>query len=245
MQGPTRRLTLRFDPDADRPDYPVVSILIDGEDLVAGTPQANFMGFDPAKILGEDSPLLPATPPRRVAIYRCSCGEAGCGCVAPVISREGDDVVWRDARDFTGVFVGPTIDGYEPEGGSQLPIPTLRFDAVEYEVEVRRAMDDQSWETERRATARLLGEYLQAERDFLRAKGFVFQWAAPGWQEHETFEVSLLDSNRFQVVVRLRAAVAEPSVWAANLADQMLGTEPQDWEVSMRGNFAWPRNFAD
>lgn len=240
-----RRLTLRFDPDADRPDYPVVSILIDGEDLVAGTPQANFMGFDPAEILGTDSPLLPTTSPRRVAVYRCSCGEAGCGCIAPVISREGSDVVWRDARDFTGVFVGPTIDRDVPDGGSPLPIPTLRFDAVGYEAEVRRAMGDQSWETERRATARLLGDYLQDERDFLRARGFVFQWAAPGWQEPETFEVSLLDPERFQVVVRLRAAEAEPSVWASTLADRLLGTEPHHWEVSMRGNFAWPGNFAD
>ncbi len=68
-----------------------------------GIPQANFRGSDPSEILGGDSPLLPTDTPRRVAVYRYSCSEAGYGCVAPIISRDRGHVIWSDARDYTGV----------------------------------------------------------------------------------------------------------------------------------------------
>jgi len=60
----------------ERPNHPVVTILIDGEDVL-GDMSGGFIGFDPADIL-DSGALIPTDPPRRVAVYRCSCGEAGC-----------------------------------------------------------------------------------------------------------------------------------------------------------------------
>ena len=50
---------------------------------------------------------LPTNPPRRVAVYRCQCGEAGCGCAAPIIVERNGCVIWEDTRDVTGVYVDP------------------------------------------------------------------------------------------------------------------------------------------
>jgi hypothetical protein len=44
--------------------------------------------------------------------------------------RVGEEVHCRDFRDFSG---------------ASLPIPTLRFDAAQYEAEVERASKDRSW----------------------------------------------------------------------------------------------------
>jgi hypothetical protein len=53
--------------DPDRPNYPVVTFLIDGEDIL-GQLNGGFIGFDPADIL-DNHALLPIDPPRRVAVY--------------------------------------------------------------------------------------------------------------------------------------------------------------------------------
>lgn len=145
-------LRLRVNADPERPDQPVVTVLVDGEDRLAGLGRTGFVGFHPAEILGPDQPLLPTDPPRRVAVYRCVCGIAGCGCVAPVIARDGGQVTWSDARDYTGVFDGPTLEpGYRPgpDEGTVLDLPVLRFDAHQYEEEVRRAGADRTWESDR------------------------------------------------------------------------------------------------
>jgi hypothetical protein len=80
--------------DPARPSYPQVTILIDGDDIL-GRLNGGFIGFDPAQIL-DSGALLSKDPPRRVAVYRCTCGEAGCGCIAPVIEQIEDRVRWTD-----------------------------------------------------------------------------------------------------------------------------------------------------
>lgn len=69
-------LSLRFQIVGNRPDWPVVSVLVDGQDPFAAA-TSGWRGFDPEKMLGPDSPLLPADLGRRVAVYCCSCGEPG------------------------------------------------------------------------------------------------------------------------------------------------------------------------
>lgn len=221
------------------PDWPAVAILIDGRDLseLAGTD--SYVGFDPDAILGPDQPLMPDVLPRRVAVYRCQCGEAGCGCIAPQIHREGDAIVWSDARDVTGVFMRPLVKGEAPSGGRALPMPLLRFDAAQYEAEVRRASNDRSWESDRRATARVLRAALGGAEPLQRA-GYAVQWAGPMRDRPDTFSVSFLDPSRVQVVVEVTASAREPQLWANALAAALLKKRPEKWNVTFRGNHAWP-----
>jgi hypothetical protein len=76
-------LALRIERDGagGHPDYPVVTILVDGRDVLSRHGRNGYKGFSPAEILGPDSPLFPQAAPRRVAVYRCCCGITGCGCV--------------------------------------------------------------------------------------------------------------------------------------------------------------------
>lgn len=140
------------------PDWPSVYILIDGEDPFAQV-APDWLGFDPDDVFATGDPLVPRSQPRRVAVCRCSCGEPGCGVIAPVIafSADGLAIEWRDFRDYTGVFGKPLGPG-DPRGGTAWELPTLRFPRDQYLAEVRRAAADRSWETPRRTTSRLLQE---------------------------------------------------------------------------------------
>jgi hypothetical protein len=67
-------------PDLAVPDaYPVVQMLVDGRELLAGVGPRGFIGSPPTAILAEDLPLLPADSPRRVVLYVCTCGVPACG----------------------------------------------------------------------------------------------------------------------------------------------------------------------
>ena len=124
----------------------MVTVLIDGVDVLKG-PSAtrDFIGFHPDQILGPESPLLPKQPPRRVAVYCCNCGEAGCGVVAPMIAKDGASIAWYDFRDFTGVYGTPVLDepmDVEEEGsGTLLEIEPITFRPAQYRAEVARASD--------------------------------------------------------------------------------------------------------
>jgi hypothetical protein len=111
-------LSLRFEVIDDRPDWPAVQVLVDGRDPFAAV-APGWRGFDPAKILGPDSPLLPADQGRRVAVYCCPCGEPGCGVIAPVIFPwpDGRRVSWVDFHDYTGVFDDPVVNSPDENEG--------------------------------------------------------------------------------------------------------------------------------
>jgi hypothetical protein len=90
-----QRLDLRLGvPDiAGRPAaYPVLKILIDGSEKLAGR-NYQYTGWHPADILGPDSPLLPAEPARRVALYVDAAGGPAAGCLAAYVKDFGDQVV--------------------------------------------------------------------------------------------------------------------------------------------------------
>lgn len=132
---PDRPLTLSFAIDYETDNsWPRVVILVEGQDVFGLLGQ---IGFAPSELFSSTKPLLPTDPPQRIAVYRCYCGEAGCGCIAPLIKRVGDEVHWTDFRDFTGVYITPETDP-QPDGGRQLAIPTLRFDSAEYEEAIER-----------------------------------------------------------------------------------------------------------
>ena len=160
--------------------WPVVQVLADGRDPFAEA-APDWRGFDPDKILGPESPLLPvAGLGRRVAVYRCSCGEAGCGVIAPVIiaSPDGSRISWTDFRDYVGVFIDPVEESSDQHEGKPWNLPDLHFDPEQYIAEFTRACRDRSWETRRRRTARLLHERLDPMGVVL-PPDLELAWAAP------------------------------------------------------------------
>ena len=148
--------------DTSTPNYPVVRLLIDGEDTLASN--GSDQGNDPADIL-DTGALLPADPPRRIAIYGCGCGEFGCAVVAGRIERRGNQIVWHDFCSPTAVYhhaLPEPEDRPDPVAEldpDELPphpinLPTFAFDADRYLALVEAAMQDRSWETRPRALIR-------------------------------------------------------------------------------------------
>jgi hypothetical protein len=219
---------------------PVATLLIDGEDLFAACAPNGFVGFDPDQLLDSAQPLLPTEPPRRVAIYKCSCGEPGCGVVAPVISTTGIEVRWTDFRDFTGVFMGPLAeDEEEEEDGRTLSVEELSFDSTQYANEVGRATTDLSWESPTRATARLLKVMLESESATLTDFGLATDWVAPAHHHEPNISVSFRDLDhryverpRSRVVVTLSAEPGSPEDRAAEMLTRLLSAAPDQWTSS-------------
>jgi hypothetical protein len=236
MSPPVRHvstLELRFLVLNDRLDWPVVQILVDGRE--AFTDQLpGWRGFDPADILGDRSPLLPQEPGRRVAVYRCSCGIEGCGVVAPVIvaSPDGRRVSWLDFRDYVGVFAGPTARSVEHGDGRAWPIRDLHFDRGQYVAEIRRASADQSWETPRRATARLVADGLRTRRGVV-PPGLVLGWVSPAWHEHAiqlSLERAPSGGGPFQQQLLSLASVhTEPASAAYDIIEQLRAVPAEQW----------------
>ncbi|GAA5010612.1 hypothetical protein GCM10023317_47120 [Actinopolymorpha pittospori] len=227
-------LSLKFQVFDDRPDWPVVQVLVDGEDPFAEA-APGWRGFDPEKILGTHSPLLPVDPGRRVAVYRCSCGEAGCGVIAPVIVPAPDRrrVSWVDFRDYVGIFDGPVEESVHEYEGKPWDLPDPHFDREQYIAEVRRACADDSWETPRRRTARLLYARLDPKRLVL-PPDLRLAWASTAWSEEgitlmfqHVSPAPRLDVR--QQMLRLTSAHDDPDDAARDMADQLLATSPHDW----------------
>ena len=224
---------------------PVAQILIDGIDLFSGVAPNGFVGFDPDKLLGPDDPLLPTEPARRVAVYRCSCGEPGCGVVAPVISGSDTEVRWTDFRDFTGWFDSPLPEDEpedEPEDGRPLAIRELTFDTSEYRREVHRAASDRRWETPTRQTARFLKGLLEDRSDLLAQSGLKLDWVFPSFRSDTSVSVSFRDfDHRYvqrpvsQVVVTLAAGPGIPEDRAAEMIGALFSKRPEQWST----DFHW------
>jgi hypothetical protein len=152
------------------PDYlPVVKILIDGQDLLAGPhgpARDDYYGSPPAALLEDDLPLLPAESPRRVVLYVCSCGDAGDGCIAPIIGTSGGVVTWTDFRRcwHSGHGFDPPVLELYPQASQPIAVPDLAFDREQYRAEVQRVAAAREWESNRWRTALLLDEYLHPGR---------------------------------------------------------------------------------
>jgi hypothetical protein len=227
-------LSLRFQVFDDRPDWPVVQVLADGDDPFIDV-APGWAGFDPAKMLGTPSPLLPVGLGRRVAVYRCSCGEPGCGVIAPVVvlSPDGRRVSWVDFRDYVGVFVGPLAESADRHEGRSWPLTDLHFDREQYVAEVERASADRSWETPRRRTARLLFERLEP-MGLVLPPDLEFAWAEPAWRgdgvalmfQHVS-RVPPVDVRQQQL--RLASPHEDPVRAAEDMAERLLSVDPDDW----------------
>ena len=215
-------LALAWASDPSRPDWPNATILVDGVDPFAG----RMAGFDPGDIFGDDRPLLPDRVGRRVAVVRCTCGEAGCGVAAPEIRMSSEGVVsWTDFRTYTGVFIGPTTE-YELGGGRSLEYPNMYFDAGAYAAEVERATRDRTWETPRRVTARLVHQAMSAIVPFRWQLG----WVSPAWQS-DGFTISLTDrfAGRGQVLLHLSSPESDPEAAASDIIAQLSATPSMHW----------------
>ncbi len=232
-------LSLQFEVVDDRPDWPVVRVLVDGQNPFASV-APGWRGFDPAKMLGPRSPFLPADQGRRVALHCCSCGEPGCGVIAPVIvpSPDGRRVSWVDFRDYVGVFVGPVIESVDENEGRPWDLPDLHFDRAQYVAEIERASRDGSWETDRRRTARLLYERLEPLQLVL-PPDLGLAWAAPAWSEDGVALMfqRLIRAPRFEVrqqMLRLTTTLDNPDQAAEDMAQRLLSISPDDWADSFR-----------
>ncbi|WP_427886926.1 hypothetical protein ACQHIV_28920 [Kribbella sp. GL6] len=239
-------LSLHFEVRNEQPDWPVVAILVDGQNPFAAV-APDRQGFDPAAILGPPTPaptpdlgplapdptcdlgpLVPDDAGRRVAVYRCSCGEPGCGVIAPYIVPSPDRrrISWVDFRDYTGVFDDPLTD--LTADGRPWDLPDLHFDRTQYLTEVHRATTDRSWETPRRATARLLTDRLTTVPHL--------RWISPAWNA-DGVQLSIEPPGHHQLLLHLTSTAPTPSQAADDMAQQLLSCPPA--ERSRR--FGWRR----
>lgn len=233
-RGDLSVLSLRFEVIDDRPDWPVVSVLVDGRDPFAAV-APGWRGFDPAKLLGRGSPLLPADQGRRVAVYCCSCGEPGCGVIAPVIlpSPDGRRVSWVGFRDYTGVFDDPVTGSLDEDEGRPWDLPDLHFGREQYVSEIDRASGDRSWETERRRVARLLYERLEPLQPVL-PPGLSLAWAAPPWGKNGVMlmfqrVIGVPQPAADQQMLRLTSTLSDPGQAAEDMALRLLSTPADHW----------------
>ena len=169
-------------------------------------------------------------------MYCCSCGEPGCGVIAPVIfpSPDGRRVSWVDFRDYTGVFVDPAEGSLEDEDdGRPWDLPDLHFSREQYVAEINRVSRDRSWETDRRRTARLLHERLEPLKLVL-PPGLGLAWVSPAWSEAG---VALMFQRVTgvpqpavdQQMLRLASTLSDPGQAAEDMAQRLLSTSPGDW----------------
>ena len=241
--GPRRPLsvlTLRFDVVDERPDWPVVTVLVDGTDPVGrhsrsgAVSEPAWRGFSPGAVLGDASPLLPVDLGRRVAVCCCSCGYAGCGAIAPLVipSPDGRRVSWVDFRAFGAEFEGP-LRATENYDGAPCGLDEVHFDRAQYVAEIQRASHDLSWETPRRRAARLLRERLEPEALVL-PPGLTLQLVIPA---RSGMGVALLFRPIVPAMQRevrdrwleLHSAADDPARASQDVARQLLSTDPRDW----------------
>lgn len=230
----TSVLTLVCEVLDDRPDWPSVTIRVDGDEPFAAV-ASGWRGFDPAQMLCSGSPLMPTDGDRRVAVYRCSCGEAGCGVIAPLVvaSPDGKRISWVDFRDYTGVFIGPVGPESADLEGRPWNLPDLHFDRDQYVAEVTRACADRSWETSRRRTARVVSEIL-LPRELVAPPNLPLRGVSPAFGQ-EGVILNFYRRGRdpqFQVeqqFLRLSSDSPDPDRAAEDIVEQLLAVAPADW----------------
>lgn len=228
-------LTLEFAVLDDGPDWPVLEIRVDGRPPFAQV-AADWHGFDPGRMLGAGSPLLPHGSGRRVALYRCSCGEAGCGVIAAVIvaSPAQQRVSWVDFRDYVGVFARPVEVESADHEGTPWDLADIHFDRDQYVAEVQRATRDPSWETPRRQTARRLEEHLRP-MNLVLPPDLTLRFVSPAWNTSGvvlSFEQTSSHERTLrhrQEVLLLDSDADEPSRAAKDMAQRLLSTPPGEW----------------
>jgi hypothetical protein len=241
---PTRRqldLQVEIIDEFGMPDYlPVVKILIDGRELLAGphgSARDRYYASPPAALLEDDVPLRPGPFPQRVVLYVCGCGEPGDRCIAPVIRESGNTVTWTDFRrcwDSGPDFDPPVLDLY-PRASEPVAIPDLVFDREQYLGEVERVAAAREWESDQWRTALLLNEYLHPGHPWSIGEDLYPGRVQPGRDSADRFLVTLLDDcDRDGVVVGLTAGPGTPEERARSMADYLMATPTGQWPVIRR-----------
>lgn len=234
-----RRLGLRIDVldwSHGLASQPVVTILVDGQEIFARLAGQGYQGWHPAAILDPDvAALLPARPARRVGLYGWdSYYGAGEGCIAAVITGHGDHVIWSDLRDFCGDYHSPTTEhDPDPRSGQHTSIADIVFDAAQYRAEIARVSAGLPWETENVTMLRLLRRSLDREKDYLARLGWKLDFAQMG---PAGFWIAFLDDDHAQTIVELPAGPGTPDEQAAAMAGYLFATPPQQWPVAHCSN---------
>jgi hypothetical protein len=246
VTGELRGFALRLDPSTGSELYPVVTVLVDGVDLVGGHRNLPFYGFRAAEIVGVRSPLLPGPAPRRVAVYRCDCGIARCAVLAPVIWQRGKRLVWSDLLAFSSAFSSPTSHR-RLRRSAKLWLPDLEFDLAAYGVEVERVSREALVVTPQLAAARLMarrqweGERLARQTEKL-IRDRCEAAPVPGYRfgrvtvppDQGLIEVTLRrhgERGFVDIVIRVSAPPAEPAKRADLVAWTVGATHPRDWDI--------------
>lgn len=179
-------------------------------------------------ILHDRDPLLPVDPPRRVVLYHCRCGIAGCSGRACVISEANGVVRWTNFLRFVGLN-HPLDDSLADEHGQADDLPDFSFDAAQYWAEVEQAKENRSWETSRRRLARLLTSRLQAETQRWEELGYQVRsiWL---WNEDEDVDAINLRRQDDHLVIGIRAVPgADEEATVQAMADEVLVGDEHSW----------------
>jgi len=159
--------------------------------------------------------------------------------IAPVIllSPDGRRVSWVDFRD-PGYFVDlEPVD--DVEGGRPWDLPDLHFDRELYIAEIERASAYESWETDRRRTARLLYERLQPLGLVLPPDLSLHSTGTAGREDGvNLIFLRITRADRITVrqqLLRLTSTLDDPDQAAEDMAQQLLSVAPDDWV----GSFGW------
>lgn len=209
--------------------YPVVSVLIDGREILPGADKCGFAPAPPAAILDTDAPLLPVSTRRRIVVS----GRPECGYVAPVISSSRGNVLWSDFRGFMHLDDPPYVRPEEAAcgwPGQPLDFPDLTFDADQYADEVRRISAEREWESSGWRTALLLDEYMHPGDPW---SPWEFASAEP--RGDNTFEVVCHDDRPDHcIALTLAPPPGAPAERARWMADYLLTTPAEQWPVARR-----------
>ncbi|WP_146246821.1 hypothetical protein [Actinoplanes xinjiangensis] len=217
----TNRLELRVVvPAPPRSRGPVqVRPVIDGRDILNEFPAGP--GHEPETMLATLGPLTARAQPREVSLATADCTEGCCGALYVTVRRDGDSVVWGEWRD-------PEDDDIE--------LPEFRFDAAEYDRELRRAAADTSWEWFARTVARLLGRRLRETPEVLARWDCELQ-AVVAWPwQRGIVTVLLYHPHRSsatqntpwrQLLLHLPVEPGDPEGEAKRLADRIAVMDPR------------------
>ncbi|MBI5501084.1 MAG: hypothetical protein HY907_12635 [Deltaproteobacteria bacterium] len=199
---PLETLSILVRPSPETNDHEVVLRSEEG-DLISRFGDG-MIGLDPDDILVEPCPLLPAAEARTVIVGRCDCGYVGCGSVEVTVSTDGRVVAWTSKERPAGV----------------------RFDAVQYTAEVRRALAEHGWETPDRTVARLISSSI--DRDHLAHSGLEFAWAS-GRVHPSTMTIALRTKDGCYQVLGSVPWHGESPEAIAETCRRLLLTEPRTW----------------
>jgi hypothetical protein len=236
-------LRVGFVHDWQNADFLRVKILIDGEDpLTEAGPRAPYWGPSPSALLEEASPLMPADPPRRVSLYSEGTMDPGEGNITAIISVAGRHVIWADFRECpadASLDRDEMIFDLRPARSSPLSVPDLVFDREQYLGEVRRAITEREWESDRWRTALLLDEYLglaiRARPDLSDADFYPY-YAEPADGDDAGVLVTLWNDEFPEqgVVVAVTAGPGTPEQRARAMTDALMEVPSERWPVIQR-----------